>query len=178
MKLCFIGSGVEKESVRIGCIEINSIVSVLIKKYDTLIYGGSYTGIMGEFAKSFKHHGGKVISVVPEWLIEKELIFKESDEIIKCQSILDRKNIMFKKCDDILCYPGGIGTIDELFTYLACDTLETTFNKCNVYVYNFEKYYSPMLLQIETAKECGMIKSNKELSIKTFEYADQLGMLL
>jgi uncharacterized protein (TIGR00730 family) len=174
MNLCFIGSGIEVENTAICNIEIRSIINVLIRKYQTLIFGGSNIGLMGEFAKCYKEKGGRIISIVPNWLKNQGLIFDGSDEVIDCKSIIDRKNIMFKMCDDIICYPGGLGTIDELFTCLALDSLEPIYKTRSIYIYNHQKYYSPLLLQIEIAKECGLIKKELNLKIKVFEYAEQL----
>ena len=39
---------------------------------NTLVYGGSKTGLMGELAESALHAGGQVIGVEPQFFVEQE----------------------------------------------------------------------------------------------------------
>ena len=179
MKLCFFGSGVENESTNINNIEIESMVNIFIKKYKTLVYGGTEIGVMGDFASCFDSAGGKVVSIIPEWLYKnhKELI-NENNQVIKCKTLKDRKDMMIKDCDAILCYPGGLGTLDEFFTYLASVAVGENKNKCDIYLYNYDKFFSPLILQLEIAEEAGYISYDIRNKIKVFEYPSQLSKII
>ena len=46
-----------------------------------LIYGGGSIGLMGELAKSVLKHGGKVTGVIPEFLIARERMLEEAQDV-------------------------------------------------------------------------------------------------
>ena len=179
MKLCFFGSGVEYENTHIKNIEIKSIVKIFRKKFDTLVFGGTCIGLMGDFDEEFRNSGGEVVSVVPKWLYENhDSIICKYGRIIKCDSLSDRKKLMIKDCDAILCYPGGLGTMDELFEHLASVAVGENKNECDIYLYNLDKFYSPLLLQLENAKEAGYISYDIAKRIKIFEHPSQIKKII
>lgn len=178
MRLCFFGSGVESENTHIKNVDIKNVVKIFREDFDTLVFGGTCIGLMGDFADYFHKSGGKVISVVPKWLYENHgsLIDKNS-KVIKCESLSERKELMVEGCDAILCYPGGLGTMDELFKYLASVAVGEKNHPCDVYLYNYDKYYSPLIMQLENAKEAGYISYDIEGKMKIFENPLQLRKL-
>jgi predicted Rossmann-fold nucleotide-binding protein len=95
MKICFIGSGIEREDTRVAGIEVQSIAHVVRHHFDTLVFGGSSVGLMEAFASAFASQGGKVISVVPRWL-EKEGLVYQGAEPIYCNDLAERKHLMFE----------------------------------------------------------------------------------
>ena len=78
---------------------------------------------MEAFASGFASLGGKVISIVPRWL-EREGLVYQGAEPIYCNDLAERKHLMFEETDAVLCYPGGVGTWDELFDLLARRAVE------------------------------------------------------
>ena len=132
---------------------------------------------MQSFAQAFRSYGGKVISVVPDWL-EQEGLIDEDSEVIRCLNLAERKQLMFSDSDAILCYPGGLGTLDELFEVLAHHAVDKTKTCPPIYLYNWEKYFSPLLLQLETADELGLIHSGNYSSLQAFETVEKLLVLL
>lgn len=156
MRLCFIGSGVEREDTLLPAIDITNVARIFRQRYDTLIFGGSKVGLMGAFASEFLATGGEIISVIPQWLADAELAYSEG-QIIECRTLAERKEILFASTDALLCYPGGIGTYDELFDYLARHAVQEMAAAKNVYFYNYNLFYAPLLLQLETALEAGLI---------------------
>jgi uncharacterized protein (TIGR00730 family) len=177
MKVCFIGSGIERENTRVDGIEVHAIAQVTASHFDTLVFGGSSIGLMEAFATAFAACGGRVISVVPRWLEREGLTYKGVDPVF-CQTLAERKRLMFEETDAVLCYPGGVGTWDELFDLLARRAVEPDLTCPPVYLYNWEKYYSPLLLQMETAVEVGLLQPQVLANIRTFETADALAELL
>jgi uncharacterized protein (TIGR00730 family) len=181
VKLCFIGSGIEREATDVRDIEITSIARVLRARYDTLVFGGSRVGLMGAFGTAFSNCGGRVVSVLPPWL-EREGLGFPADETVRCSDLAERKRLMFEDADGVLCYPGGIGTWDELFDLLARSAVDQTAaskSTCpSIYVYNWEKFYAPLLLQIETAVEIGLIHPRSVARVRPFESADSLAELI
>jgi len=181
MKVCFIGSGIERETTQLNGIEIQAIAQIVRSHFDTLVFGGSSEGLMEAFASAFVACGGNVISVVPQWLEQIDQVFK-GGEIVTCRDLAERKKLMFKEVDAVLCYPGGLGTWDELFDLLARRAVESAVASTPpyppVYLYNWEKYYAPLLLQLETALEVGLVHPSALAMFHPFESAEALAEIL
>lgn len=70
---------------------------------------------MGTLADSALAAGGKVVGVMPGFLIDKEIAHRGLTEIRKVGSMHERKAMMTDLTDAFVAIPGGIGTLDELF---------------------------------------------------------------
>jgi uncharacterized protein (TIGR00730 family) len=84
-----------------------------------LVYGGGSTGMMGALAHSAYAHGGEIIAVIPEFLVRRELLFKDASEALVTRDMHERKRIMFERADAFVALPGGIGTLEELVEQLT-----------------------------------------------------------
>jgi uncharacterized protein (TIGR00730 family) len=178
VKICFIGSGIEREKTCLHGIEVQAVARAVRDHFDTLVFGGSSIGLMESFASAFANAGGHVISVVPRWLEATGLVFAGFDPVF-CENLAERKRLMFEQTDAVLCYPGGLGTWDELFDLLARRAVEPHPMACPpIYLYNWEKYFAPMLLQIETALEMGLIHQETVTMLHPFETVEALAELL
>ena len=80
-----------------------------------LVYGGGRSGLMGEVAQATRQSGGRVVGVIPQALVDKELANHACDELHIVQNMHERKAIMAERSDAFLALPGGIGTFEELF---------------------------------------------------------------
>ena len=96
---------------------------LLARKEITLIYGGSNVGLMAIIADEVLALGGKVIGVMPDSLIEKEVAHPGLTEFIRCDSMSERKEVMMKMADGFIAMPGGVGTLDELFEVMSWNQL-------------------------------------------------------
>jgi uncharacterized protein (TIGR00730 family) len=173
MRFCFIGSEVEREATRLKGIEVRAVAKAMFERFDTLVFGGSNIGIMKAFANAFAGCGGRVIAIAPKWLALEKMIFNDC-ELIWCEDLAARKRLMFDDVDAVLCYPGGLGTWDDLFSLLANIAVSPESVCPPIYIYNWEKFYAPMLLQIEVALELGLILPEQLTMIRPFESIDAL----
>ncbi len=80
-----------------------------------LVYGGGRSGLMGEVAQATRQAGGRVVGVIPQALVDKELANHACDELHIVQTMHERKAIMAERSDAFIALPGGIGTFEELF---------------------------------------------------------------
>lgn len=176
-KITFFGSGVEIEKHKNEMPEIDSVVRLISKYYNKLLFGGTNIGIMGIFAKSAKKNDFQITSVVPKWFAEKNknLIFR-GDKLVLTSTLAERKKVL-TNTDAVLIYSGGVGTLDELFDLIARISLQET-KPIPMIIYNFERFYSPILLQIEYGIKTGIIKKEIMGFIYTFEQVDQLEVIL
>jgi uncharacterized protein (TIGR00730 family) len=80
-----------------------------------LIYGGGNNGLMGVVAQATAQAGGRVVGVIPQALVDKEVARRECDELHVVQTMHERKQMMAERADAFLAIPGGIGTLEEFF---------------------------------------------------------------
>lgn len=89
----------------------------------TLVYGGANSGLMESIAKGTKAAGGKVVGIVPKILEAKRKVSSFVDEIVPCNDLNDRKAILVERSDILVALPGGVGTLDEIFTVMASHSI-------------------------------------------------------
>ncbi len=80
-----------------------------------LVYGGGRNGLMGRVAQATLATGGRVIGVIPQALVDKEMANRDCTELHVVQTMHERKRLMAEHADAFLALPGGIGTFEELF---------------------------------------------------------------
>lgn len=172
-KITFFGSGVELEDNKNPTPEADSIAKVLAKNYSDLLFGGTDIGLMGLFARCCKENNMDVTCVVHKWFVDNhgELLFKEGS-LVTTTDLAERKKVLCET-DAIICYPGGIGTFDELF-YLLARISHHEVEPIPILIYNFERFFAPLLLQIEHGIRTGIIKKEMMEYVHTFEHVDQL----
>lgn len=81
----------------------------------TLVYGGARVGLMGSVADATLAAGGRVIGVIPEVLMSREVAHHGLTELHVVQTMHQRKHLMAERADAFLALPGGVGTLEELF---------------------------------------------------------------
>ncbi len=89
----------------------------------TLVYGGGGVGLMGLVANAALDGGGKVVGVIPRFLLEREAGHPDLHETVVVETMHQRKLQMFERSDAFVVLPGGIGTLEELFEVLSWRTL-------------------------------------------------------
>jgi uncharacterized protein (TIGR00730 family) len=80
-----------------------------------LVYGGGRSGLMGIVADATRQAGGRVVGVIPQSLVDRELANRLCDELHIVQTMHERKHLMAERANAFLALPGGIGTFEELF---------------------------------------------------------------
>lgn len=123
-----------------------------------LVYGGGRVGLMGVLADTVLENGGEVVGVIPDFLYQREVGHDGVTELIKVQSMHERKLIMFKKADAFLALPGGFGTLDELFEVLTWSQLQ--LHKKPVGLLNMLGFYDGLLQHIHHMKNEGFLHAS------------------
>lgn len=91
------------------------LAKALVDRDLGLVYGGASVGIMGLIAEAVLQLGGRVVGVMPEALVRKEIAHKRLTELHVTQSMHERKTLMAELSDGFIAMPGGIGTLEEIF---------------------------------------------------------------
>ena len=84
-----------------------------------LVYGGARIGMMGVVADSCLDNGGKVTGVIPNFLDQVEITHNGVSELIRTESMHERKTIMAERADAFIALPGGFGSLEELSEILT-----------------------------------------------------------
>jgi len=80
-----------------------------------LVYGGGRAGLMGTVADAALAGGARVVGVIPQSLMGRELGHTGLHELHVVDTMHERKMLMAQRSDAFLALPGGIGTFEELF---------------------------------------------------------------
>ena len=89
----------------------------------TLVYGGANCGLMETLARSVHESGGRVLGVVPQILVDNNRVSGFIDEMVLTPDLNQRKQGIIDRSDIIIAMPGSVGTLDEVFTVLAANTI-------------------------------------------------------
>ncbi len=93
--------------------------TTLVARGMDLVYGGGHVGLMGVVADACLAAGGRVVGVIVQNLVERELAHQGLTELIVVETMHQRKAIMAERAHAFVALPGGYGTGDELFEILT-----------------------------------------------------------
>ena len=120
-----------------------------------LVYGGGRGGLMGTVAEATRLAGGRVVGVIPQALVDKELANRLSDELHIVQTMHERKALMAERSDAFVALPGGIGTFEELFEVWTWRQLG--YHNKPVGLLNVAGYYDGLLSFLQTSVASGFM---------------------
>lgn len=115
----------------------------LAKAGCTLVYGGSHAGLMGAVADAALAGGGRVIGVIPDALVSREVAHRGLSELQVVRSMHQRKARMNELAEAFVALPGGIGTLDEIIEMFTWTQLGIHRKPCAFL--NIDGYYDSLL---------------------------------
>lgn len=121
-----------------------------------LVYGGAGIGVMGALANELMSLGGKAHGVIPRQLMKKEIAHGGLTELHVVPDMHSRKKLMYDLSDAFLVFPGGMGTLDELFEILTWRQLG--FHGKPVALMNINGYFDHLLRFLDHAVDQGLLK--------------------
>ena len=142
----------------------------------SIVFGGCNMGLMECVAKAMHDAGGRTIGVIPSMIEKHERLSDYVDVDIPCDNLSDRKEIMLSKCDVAIALPGGIGTLDEIFTVAASHTIG--YHHKRVILYNMKGFWDGLILVLEDLRRRGMIRGNYTDYIRVASSADEIMSML
>lgn len=87
----------------------------IARRGTALVYGGARVGLMGQVADAALAAGGRVVGIIPQSLVDKEIAHSGLTESHIVGSMHERKRMMADLSDGFVALPGGIGTLEEIF---------------------------------------------------------------
>lgn len=106
-----------------------------------LVYGGGGVGLMGASARAAHEAGGRVLGVIPRFLVAAE---RQLDvvETVVVETMHERKTMMYDASDAYIILPGGIGTLEEVIELLSWRRLE--LHAKPIVFYNPRGFWQPL----------------------------------
>ncbi len=121
-----------------------------------VVFGGCNMGLMDCIGKAVKAHGGRAIGVVPSLVEKGGRTFDDLDVEIPCDNLSDRKDLLLAQSDIVVALPGGIGTLDEIFTVAASHTIG--YHHKMVILYNMKGFWNSTIALLDDMQQKGMIR--------------------
>jgi uncharacterized protein (TIGR00730 family) len=122
-----------------------------------LVYGGGHVGLMGALADAALAANGRVIGVMPQSLIDREVGHAGLSEMRIVGSMHERKALMVELADGFVALPGGYGTLDEFCEVLTWAQLGIHTKPCGIL--NVNGYYDALLALFERTVDEGFLKA-------------------
>lgn len=143
---------------------------------NTLVYGGSKSGLMGELAESVLQAGGKVIGVEPQFFIDAGFVYDEITELITTKDMSERKAKMIELGDVFIAFPGGTGTLEEITEVMSKVSLKHLDVPC--ILYNLNGYYDSLKQLLEHMIEMDLSSAEKQEGIYFAEDLEEIQRIL
>lgn len=137
-----------------------------------LVYGGGSNGLMGEVARAVLASGGHVVGIIPEFLVLKERMMTDVNELIVTSNMHERKMTMFERADGFVALPGGMGTLEELVEMITWAQLDRHAKP--IIVCNIDGYWDPLLTLFEHMRAEKFIREGLEFKLDVVTSAEDV----
>lgn len=128
----------------------------LVNNNIDLVYGGAQVGLMGAVANAVLAKGGTVTGVIPHFLSREEIAHHGLTELIKVESMHERKTKMAELSDGFITLPGGYGTLEELCEIITWAQLG--LHSKPIGILNLNGYYDHFIAQLDHMVKAGLLR--------------------
>ena len=142
----------------------------------TLVFGGCNLGLMECVAKAVHDAKGMTVGVVPT-IVEKGGKVSDYVDVKRlCDNLSDRKDLMIERSDVIIALPGGVGTLDEIFTVLAAASIG--YHNKRVILYNIGGFWDSLIAMLNDLKARGVLRAGFDDTVKVAHTLDEIAALI
>ena len=120
-----------------------------------LVYGGANLGLMDCVASAAKEAGATITGVVPDKLVQRNIVSPLLDENIPVHSLGERKEVILRESDFFIALPGGLGTLDEVLHIVGEGSIG--YHAKPVILYNINGCWNSLLLMFEDLRHQGLL---------------------
>jgi len=144
MMKVFVGCS-SRENIDLTYMEnTNALAEYLSSEQYDLVCGGT-DGLMGVLVNTFKKNQREINLIGVKGYFSVEL---NAGNITIYDTISERKSALIKMVDLIIFLPGGLGTLDELFT--AIESKRAKEHNLPIIIININRYYDNLVKQLDT----------------------------
>ena len=146
---------------------------LMAQRGHNLVFGAGGAGMMGAVARGVTAGNGKIKGVVPSFFNVDGILYDKCDELVRTETMRERKQIMEDSCDAFITTAGGIGTFEEFFEMLTLKQLGR--HDKPMVVLNTNRYYDEMLEMMNQAtKKKFLFEAVEELYFITEDIEEAL----
>jgi uncharacterized protein (TIGR00730 family) len=127
----------------------------LARDGDEVVYGGTMTGLMGEVAAATRAAGGRVVGVVPGSIAALGSVDDRLDELVRVDTLGERKVAMLRGVHRVVALAGGLGTLDELLEVLTMRQLGLVPEGLDVVVLDPTGHWDHLRAQLDVLVDRG-----------------------
>ena len=120
-----------------------TLARALVRRKIEVVYGGASVGTMGVLANTVLAEGGHVIGIIPQAIVDREVVHRGLSDLRVVTSMHERKVLMAELSDGFIALPGGLGTLDEVFEILTWGQLGLHQKPCGLH--NIRDYYRGLI---------------------------------
>jgi len=114
--------------------------------------------------------------MVPEILEKRGWVSKCIDVTFRCADLTDRKAVMARESDVLIALPGGIGTLDEVFTVLGNATIG--IERKLVIFLNIDGCWSRLLTALDGLHADGLVSQRPDEMFQVAATVEELEKML
>ena len=142
----------------------------------TLVFGGNDSGLMHSVSLGAHEGGGRVVGVVPRLIEQRGKLSPYLDVHIPTETLSDRKDLMELRSDAFVVLPGGIGTLDELFSMASAQGLG--YHSKPIILYNMKGFWDSLIRMMDDLEAKGVIRGHWRESLLVAQSLDDVGEFL
>ena len=172
MNICIYGSA-SNDIDRIYIEKTEELARTLAERQHSLVFGGGANGLMGAAARGFFEKKAKITGVVPKFFNVDGILFENCDEMIRTDTMRQRKQIMDDKAEAFITTPGGIGTFEEFFEIITLKQLGQS--KKPLVLFNINGYFEPLRAMLENCVKGGFMPA---ASLELCYFSDDIGDII
>lgn len=128
-----------------------------------VVYGGASIGLMGQVADTVIQHGGEVVGVIPDFLLQHEIAHDTLTELYVVDTMHERKAIMAERASAFVALPGGLGTFEEILEVATWGQLQQ--HSKPIVLFNINNYYQFLIAQLDHAVQEGFLTAKHRAQV-------------
>ncbi len=129
-----------------------------------LVYGGGNIGLMEVVASACLAGSGRVIGVIPEFMVDKQWARHDVSVLHVVGSMHERKALMENLADAFIALPGGYGTLEEFCEMITWRQLELHRKPCGLL--NVAGFYDGFLAFLDHQTREGFLAPDNRALIR------------
>lgn len=141
-----------------------------------LVYGGGKVGLMGDVADAALAAGARVVGIIPDALMQREVGHRGLHELHVVPTMHVRKQQMAERADAFVALPGGLGTLEELFEVWTWRQLG--YHQRPIGLLNVAGYFDPLIEFLDRTVTQGFVSAEQHaLLVVHHDPADLLDLM-
>ncbi len=141
-----------------------------------VVYGGASIGLMGQVADTVIQHGGEVVGVIPDFLLQHEIAHDTLTELYVVDTMHERKAIMADRASAFVALPGGLGTFEEILEVATWGQLQQ--HSKPIVLFNINNYYQFLIAQLDHAVQEGFLTVQHRAQVMVCQTVDEVMIAL